>query len=273
MFAPVQAHSWADNVGGGSYRGAQGANDLIKQRYYCPLASVDQCQPPAKNNVILPADAVRPCRTDFETPNWGSAVAGQQMYVHWAGNGHTGADQSAGTCVSLSIAPYALDPDRSAFKTLASCLPFAHDGGITDGYVTIPANLPAGKYTVFWLWDFSPFWFSSCSDINVSSGGVIPVTSTAPTTTSLRTTTAAPTTAISTNNPVPSSTIASSTVSGTIATANQVSGGNASDCKKYTKPNAQCVTLFGPASYCISWETDSCGRSRCNGAPIDTSPC
>ena len=264
------AHSWADNVGGGSYRGAQGGNDLIKQRYYCPFASLAQCATPASSGVVLTAENQRPCRTDFPTPTWGNAVAGEQMYVHWAGNGHTGS-QGAGTCVSISIAPYSVDPDLSSFRQLASCLPYSHSGDITDAFVTIPADLPSGQYTVFWMWDFAPFWFSSCSDINVV-GKTSPVT-TAPTSkpvtpvpqTSLRTTvvpTIAPT-AASSAAPSPTGSAAPSVV--------PVSG---SDCKTFERPNAVCQSQYGSSSLCVSWVSDKCGRSQCSGAPaVDDSKC
>lgn len=266
-FTATHAHSWADNVGGGSYRGAQGGNDLVKQRYYCPLASLDQCQPDPKHNIMLTADAMRPCRTDFPTPNWGSATAGQPMYVHWAGNGHTSDTQSAGTCVSISIAPFALDPDRSAFRQIASCLPYAHDGGVTDASVRIPSDLAPGQYTVFWMWDFSPFWYSSCTDINVSGGSGGSTPSAAPT--------AAPATS---KTPFPTAApTAAPTVAPTPATSlrpsNTPSTGQAVDCKGYERPNAQCQALYGSSSYCVSWEADACGRSSCFGAPTPTSAC
>ena len=255
------AHSWADSVGGGSYRGAQGANDLIKERYYCPLGSVAQCQPPTSTGVVLGADSQRPCRTDFPTPSLGSGLAGQPMYVHWAGNGHTGA-KGAGTCVSIYIAPYEADPSFGSFRQLASCLPFSHDADVTDAYVTLPADLTSGKYTVFWLWDFAPFWFSSCSDINVvGSSGVVTTTSgpvsTNQVTTSLRTS-AAPVT----------------TKTATAAPATSGSGSSSTDCKSYDKPNTVCQSLYGASSYCVSWVMDKCGRSRCSGGPaVDDSKC
>ena len=266
--ATVTGHSWADIVGGGSYRGAQAGGDLGEQRYFCPLATLAQCQPPAKNNVVLPPDAMRPCRTDFPTPKWGSGTAGQPMYVHWAGNGHTGADQSGGTCVRIAIAPYALDPDMSTFRDLATCLPFAHDGGITDASVVLPADLKSGQYTVFWEWDFAPFWFSSCSDINVVGAGgatIPPPVTTGPTATIARpASTAAPiTTKATTKAPV------------TIAPATPAPSGPVSsvDCKTYSMPNAQCAALYGPASHCESWVADKCGRSHCTGTTFDDSHC
>jgi hypothetical protein len=261
------AHSWADNVGGGSYRGAQGANDLIKQRYYCP-SSLDQCKTPPNSGVVLTAENLRPCRTDFPTPSWGSAVAGEQMYVHWAGNGHTGA-QAVGTCVSIYITPYALDPDFGAFRQLAGCLPYSHNGDMTDAFVTIPADLASGRYTVFWMWDFAPFWFSSCSDINVvgNSGPTAPAT-----TASLRTT-AAPV-PVTTGAPAP---VTVAPVPGTTAPVTPTAAPgpvSASDCKGFDRPNAECQAKHGGSSFCVSWVMDKCGRSQCSGAPpMDDSKC
>lgn len=260
----ANAHSWADSVGGGSYRGAQGANDLIKQRYFCPLSSVDACQPPASTGVVLTAENMRPCRTDFPTPQWGSAVAGQGMYVHWAGNGHTGS-KGAGTCVSIYIAPYALNPDMGSFRQLASCLPYSHDGDITDATVMIPPDLASGQYTVFWLWDFAPFWFSSCSDITVSgSAGPSPPTTQKPQP-STSAPTAAPTAMPTTAGSVPTTSLRPSS-SGPVP--------GISDCKSFDKPNAACQSQYGASSYCVSWVMDKCGRSACMGAPaVDDSKC
>ncbi len=245
-------HSWADDVGGGSYRGAQGANDLVKQRYYCPFTSLAQCQPPASTGVVLTPANQRPCRTDLTTPTWGSGVAGQPMYIHWAGNGHTGA-KSSGTCVSIFIAPYSLDPDFNEFRKLASCLPFSHDADITDAYVSLPVDLPSGRYTVFWLWDFAPFWFSSCSDINVS-GSAGPTSSPRPST--------------STKPPVTSSVNQGATTRITTIQSMTASPPTSTvDCKRYDRPNAVCQSLYGASSYCMSWVSDKCGRSNCLGAP------
>lgn len=272
----IKGHSWPDNIAGGMCRGCNpGLSDLVRQRYYCPFNSLSQCTPPANSGVVLTAENLRPCRTSpsLSSP-MGNAVAGQQMYVHWAGNGHTSPTQSGSTCVSVSIAPYAVDPDRSAFTTLASCLPFTRPGELTDGYVTLPANLASGRYTVFWLWDFAGFWFSGCTDINVSSSGGATTTSTSPTTTrpqSTTRTTSQPTTTR------PSSSTASTARPATTTTARptggSASGAIANDCKKYTLPNSQCKTLYGPNSFCASWASDKCGYSHCQGERYSDSTC
>lgn len=270
LISGVFAHSWADNVGGGSYRGGQGANDLVKERYFCPLSDLAACQP--GHGIVLTANSMRACRTDYSTPTWGNGVAGQPMYVHWAGNGHTSAAQSASTCVKIAIAPYALDPDMSSFTTLAACLPFSHGADITDAYVTLPSNLLSGKYTVFWLWDFAPFWFTSCSDINVTgSGGA---TTTLPTTTASTkpiasttvggTTTKQPTTGTTVTTKLPTTTKRPTT---TVKTSVTTGSGSGADCRSYSLPNAQCQALFGSTSYCVSWQLDGCGKARCAGAP------
>lgn len=273
LISHVAGHSWADNVAGGSYRGAQGATDLVKQRYFCPLPTLAECQPPAQTGVVLTAEALNSCRTDFPTPVWGNAVAGKPMYVHWAGNGHTGT-KGAGTCVTIKIAPYAINPAFSAFRTLASCLPFSHDGDITDASVTLPSDLPAGDYTVFWGWDFAPFWFSSCSDIRVSAGSgssTTKIPTTVPVTAKV-TTTKPPTTPRSTITPISTST----TVRGSVPSSKPVGGSvpaSTGDCKRYVKPNEQCSLQFGPSSYCVSWVQDKCGRSHCFGTTFDDSRC
>ena len=269
----VNGHSWPDNIGGGSYRGAQGANDLIKERYFCPLASVDACQP--GHGIVLTASSQRACRTDFPTPVWGNGVAGQQMYVHWAGNGHTSTAQSGGTCVKIAIAPYAIDPEMSSFTTLANCLPYSHGSDITDGYVTLPANLPTGKYTVFWLWDFAPFWFTGCGDINVVGASTATTTPRASTATTARpasstplATTARPasTTPLATTTRAAAATTTTRAPSTAGTTKPATTGANA-DCRDALLPNSNCQSLFGPSSYCVSWQLDSCGKARCAGAP------
>ena len=300
LVAGVTGHSWADDVAGGSFRGGQGGSDLVKERYYCPLPTLEACQPPAKNGIMLTPDAMNACRTDYPTPSWGNAVAGQPMYVHWAGNGHTGS-KGDGTCVTIKIAPYALDPPKSSFTTLAECLPYSHDGDITDASVNLPSNLPAGDYTVFWEWDFPPFWFSSCSDIRVTSTSassntpttyspqttmtmaasvgtpsmqatrtppseVVQVTTIAPSTArplTVEVTTRAPSTTESTKQMPATSPL-------TVGSALPVS---TDDCKRYLKPNEQCALQYGPASYCPSWVMDKCGHSHCFGTTYDDSHC
>ena len=238
------SHSWADSVGGGSYRGAQGSSDLVKERYFCPKSSLDDCQPPNGTHVVLTTSSMRPCRTDFQTPIWGSAFPGEAMYVHWAGNGHTG-NKGNGTCVSMYIAPYALDPDFSSFRPLVSCLPFSYGNDVTDGNVTIPSDLSPGPYTVFWLWDFAPFWFSSCSDINVSP----------------RTTTTTTTTRSFTGR-----TIASSTSSSELVSSYEFRGCASLDTRF-------CRDHYGQKSYCKSWSLDRCGRAACFLHSLDKIPC
>ncbi len=240
LVSGVRAHSWADNVGGGSYRGAQGADDLIKQRYFCPLASLAECQPPASTSVVLTSSNMRPCRKDFETPQWGSAVPGKPMYMHWAGNGHTG-DKSTGSCVSVYIAPYSIDPDMSSFQQLASCLPYSHGADVTDATINIPANLPVGQYTVFWLWDFSPFWFSSCSDIYLKID--IP----------------SPTPFVPMTHAMPS-----------LLSSEKIRYQSAGCSGLRT---GFCLDAFGPTSYCKSWSLDRCKRASCHIDDLSSKPC
>lgn len=235
VFGVCSGHSWAEIVGGGSYRGAQGADDLIKQRYYCPLPSLADCQPPASTNVVLNESNQRPCRSDFPTPVWGSAFVGEQMYVHWAGNGHTGS--SNGTCVSMYLAPYAIDPDFSSFRKLVDCLPFSYGADITDGNVTIPSDITPGNYTLFWLWDFSFFWFSSCTDIHIYQPG---------------TTTRTPSIA--------------STTPGSMSSEYRARGCQPLD-------SGFCAREFGPKSYCKTWSLDRCGRAQCFDGDIASLPC
>jgi hypothetical protein len=242
----VDGHSWADIVGGGSFRGAQAISDLDKQRYFCPLSSLGECQPPNKTGVVLTRDSMRPCRTDLLTSVWGNAVSGRSIYIHWAGNGHTG-NRSEGTCVSVSIAPYALDPDPSSFVPLATCLPFSYGADQTDANVTIPSHLPSGNFTIFWLWDFKPFWFSSCSDIRVTNSYSTFTTAMPPLTTS----------AILSRNGIETLPSTASYESRGCALLN----------------NEFCKSRFGEASYCKTWSVDRCGRSSCFGGDFESTRC
>lgn len=275
---PSSGHSWPESIAGGAWRGAQAPNDAGKERYYCPLSTLAACQPDPKHNVVLPASAMRPCRSSppITTP-MGNAVAGGPMYVHWAGNGHTSPHQSAASCVKIGIAPYAVDPDASAFTILAACLPYSRGptNELTDATLTLPANLAPGRYTVWWEWDFAPFWFSDCGDINVAAGQG--ATTVAPTsggtssrpTTSGRTTTRPPSSAGSTPRPTTTRPVQTTARPGT--TQGPVGG---SDCKSFTRPNTQCQALYGAQSFCMSWQVDKCGRSLCSGQPpMDTSNC
>jgi hypothetical protein len=228
----LYAHSWADIVGGGSFRGAQGINDLVKERYFCPLKTLAECQPPAKTGVVLDSSNMRPCRTDFDTPTWGSAVIGESMYVHWAGNGHTG-EKGEGTCVTMYLTPYSLDPDFSNFRKITACLPFSYGADITDANVTIPSDLKPGDYTLFWLWDFSPFWYSSCSDIRLIDRAMM--TPVAPT-------------------------------GGMARKAYEAEGCSGLD-------TGFCSREFGSSSYCKTWALDRCGRSECKNGDIASMPC
>jgi hypothetical protein len=231
----VDGHSFLDIVGtdGGVARGAYYTDDLLRQRLYCPLATLAQCQPPAKHGIVLSTSAMRRCRKDDPKSHpMAQAVRGQDLYLHWAGNGHTSSNTS---CVSVSIAPYAVDPDDSTFTELVSCLPFARgpNNTVTDGLIRIPASTLPGDYTIFWEWFFGDFWFSSCADIRVVDAGAV--------------TTIVP----------PAASNSSYTSRGC--------GQLGADFCKFT---------FGPLSYCKNWAVDACGRSLCHGIPdLDTKVC
>mmetsp|Transcript_22481 Transcript_22481/g.26419 ORF Transcript_22481/g.26419 Transcript_22481/m.26419 type:complete len:88 (-) Transcript_22481:208-471(-) len=85
------------------------------------------------------------------------------------GNGHTN-HQSHGTCVQIKIAPYKDDPSFDDFTTLEECHPYYNKDVIIDtssATVTIPRNLTAGIYTVFYMWLFERVYFATCADIIV----------------------------------------------------------------------------------------------------------
>ena len=217
------SHSFLDVVGkdGGTMRGAE-LPELDKQRLFCPYSNLTQCQPDPKHGVVLTAQNQRPCRSDLKSNPMATVRAGDLLYLHWAGNGHTA---SVGTCVKISISKFSMDPDVSSFTPLETCLPFARNGQDTDANVTIPGDLDDGEYTIFWLWDFAGFWFSSCADIVVgrSSGGLAAATS-------------------------------------STEEAAYVAGG----CSSASVGKDFCKIKFGLRSYCQEWARDSCGRSLCH---------
>jgi len=326
MTGSAWGHSWVTQMGtGGVMRGIELAGDLAKQRYVCPLSTLAACQPDPKHGITLTADAMRPCRGGKSSP-MGNVNAGDNLYVQWAGNGHTGA-KSAGTCVKIMIAPYASDPDFSAFTTLAGCLPYDRGNEITDGTVALPGNIAPGEYTIFWMWDFTEFWYSSCADIHVNGKGSPGATSapSAPSTEDCKqygdpnkqcqtlygplsyckswvndrcgyshcfgadfddsncgskaaTTVKPGTTAKPGTTVKPGTTAEPGTTAAKAGTTAKPAA--STDLQTYKKKGCVglsgsfCSSQYGPTSYCKNWQTDSCGRSPCQGdSALSTLPC
>jgi len=297
IFSVVQGHSWLEQVGAnGVMRDYWGATDLQKERYYCPLATLDLCQPAARYNVTLTADAMNPCDSGLKSDPEATVGLDQNLYLLWAANGHAGS-QSLGTCVYVGITPYADNPPASAFTTMAACLPFSHDNETTDASLPFPPGTTVGEYTVFWLWNFTVFWFSSCADIIVLPAG--------------QDGTLAPTTNSSllsvdcTTYPDPTKGCVelvglgsfckswqqdacgkshcqgdiiyddSMCVEGSLSTSlpttiTRNTDNNGPYAVYYTSgcgslSDADCVALMGPGSYCHTWQVDACNRSVCHG--------
>ena len=285
-------------------RGAYLGSDTLKQRYFCPLVSLDLCQPPTKTGIVLSPSSMRPCRTDdLPSRPMGSVVAGASLYLHWAGNGHTAVN---GTCVKVAIAPYAIDPDIQDFTIIADCLPFSHGRDLTDANITVPAWLQPGDYTLFWLWDFSPFWFSSCADIIVGRpsttanlqdplyrqkgcGGVLgddycrhtfgaasycklwAKDDCGKSTCHLDTRTSC-LTQQQTNPTIDVPTTGIPVVSTTVApSTTQLAISTGGGLLLYRLKGCAslasdfCLGSFGAESYCKTWQRDTCGRSTCHG--------
>ena len=247
--APVlaAAHSFLIQVGSnGIQRGGLDGTDLDRQRYYCPLDDLSKCVA-TSSGIVLTEDSKRPCRQG-KSPVEATGTAGDPFYVEWAGNGHVGKDN--GTCVSISIAPYSNDPNPGDFQTLQSCAPYSHDDGMTNTYVTLPANLATGEYTIFWLWPFAEFYYSSCADITVTSS--VSTTSAPSDSTS---TTSAPsdtTTTVAPDTTVPSNlAIADSSLTG--------------GCQNQADPDVACKSYYGNNSYCKKDLVDHCGFAWCQG--------
>lgn len=210
-------------------RGAE-LSELEKQRLFCPSQNLTQCQPDPKHGIVLSDSSLRPCRADLKSNPMASVKAGDQLYLHWAGNGHTAA---VGTCVKVSISKFAMDPNLNDFSPLETCLPFATNGVDTEANVTIPASLGDGEYTIFWLWDFTGFVFSSCADIRVGPSGGDLVGEVTP----------------------------------AEAIAYEKTG-----CASEGVGSDFCRQKFGLKSFCQDWARDSCGRSICH-SDTTISPC
>ncbi len=174
-------HSWIEKLegphgNGMSRMGMPTKSDSALIRYFCPHENLDDCQVDAKHGVILEESAKRPCRSDMVSDPKTPTRPGADLVLHWAANGHANNGQSDGTCVKVMIAPFAEDPSIEDFAVVpgAECLPYwiiSNQGSVeTEGSITIPANLDPGTYTLFWHWNFLPFHFASCADIDVLEG-------------------------------------------------------------------------------------------------------
>src|SRR6056300_1657528 len=71
LLSSVHSHSWIEKVeseyGEGASRIGMDAqhSDSYLQRYFCPLSTLEECQPDQKHNIILDETAMRPCRPDM----------------------------------------------------------------------------------------------------------------------------------------------------------------------------------------------------------------
>ena len=182
------------------------------------------------------------------------------------GNGHVNNNgQSDGTCVKMMLTPYESDPDFGSFEMIpgAECVPYWYTNAEgfekTDHTVTIPADTAPGKYTLLWYWDFTEFWYSSCSDIDV-----LPASDAVPTSQPVATPTKAPTgtpTKAPTSPPqtAPPQTYPPTLDAGDMQTY-QVTG-----CTHFADSDAFCQSYLGASSYCKYWNQDECNRSVCQG--------
>jgi hypothetical protein len=218
-------HSWLTLIGlDGLQRGGLNGTDLTRQRYYCPYSNFSLCTA-ASSNVTLPADSNRPCRQQVSNP-MARVAAGSDLSIVWAGNGHT--DQGFGSCVNVSITPFSIDPSISSFSPLVDCASFVN-GSTPTTLAAIPKTYTPGNYTIFWVWDFAGFFYSSCADIVVTPPTVSP-----------------PLTYL--------------TLSQALAMPYGIV-----NCAMVTDSAGYCQRAVSPRSYCISWSVDTCGRSHCHG--------
>jgi len=220
----TSAHSWLVLLGeNGLQRGGLNGTDLTRQRYYCPHTDFSKCTA-ASSNVTLPADSNRPCRQQISNP-MAKVSAGSPLSLIWAGNGHS--QQWENTCVDVMITPFAIDPSISSFHSLVNCTTFT-DGSTPGTIVHIPQSYPPGQYTLFWLWDFAEFYYSSCADIIVTSG---PPTN----------------------------------VTGFTSQQALKLPYDEVDCSLVKDADGYCMAAAKSTSYCIYWDKDTCGMSHCHG--------
>jgi hypothetical protein len=256
----------------------KGTSEHVKQRYFCPTANLADCQPTGNNQEMV-AENQRPCRKG-DSPIFGEGKAGGPLHVAWPANGHAN-EQADGTCVKLGFAPYSADPDYSSVKFFQDCLPYTHGDRKTFADVTIPSDMRTGKYTLFWMWDFASFWFSSCIDFNIqgtsggssgssSSNGAKPATTTAePAKDEPVQTTALPEHEQTTALPEHEETKSAGKATGHRHHSSKA--GAETDLEFYKKNGCgelgsdYCRAHFTRKSYCMSFKADKCGRSICHG--------
>lgn len=238
-------------------------DDLYNQRYYCPTTDFSQCIPSNQQNFALPADSNMPCRTGQSNP-MAVTAAGSELMLRWAGNGHT--DQWAGTCIKVQMGPYNSDPTIDQLPTvLGTCLPYVGSDGQTQANVLIPAGTAPGDYTLFWVWDFAGFYYSSCADIvvNPSSGSTTSSPNTVVTVNPSGTSSTGPSQPQSTSAPLSTTTSRLRSTSQSSTVNNEMDNYNGKGCSEL--PSLFCSNAYGQGNYCKSWITDICGRSMCSG--------
>ena len=91
----TNGHSWIEKVeslyGEGASRiGLEVNSDSYRQRYFCPLSNLEECQPDPKHNIVLDESAMRPCRSGLVSNPKAVMKPGTDLMLYWAGNGHVG---------------------------------------------------------------------------------------------------------------------------------------------------------------------------------------
>ena len=91
----TNGHSWIEKVespyGEGASRiGLEVNSDSYRQRYFCPLSTLNECQPDPKHKIVLDESAMRPCRSGLVSNPMAVMKSGTDLTLHWAGNGHVG---------------------------------------------------------------------------------------------------------------------------------------------------------------------------------------
>mmetsp|Transcript_27643 Transcript_27643/g.40812 ORF Transcript_27643/g.40812 Transcript_27643/m.40812 type:complete len:769 (-) Transcript_27643:70-2376(-) len=186
----VEGHSWIEELqspyGKGMSRvGMPTKSDSYLIRYFCPYEDLDDCQPDPKHGIDLynlppsNGDPRRPCRSGFESDPKTPVRSGSDVLISWAGNGHVANGQSDGTCVKVMLGLFEDDPSINDFVEIpgAECLDYwifnSKGQPASEGTITIPDDVAPGQYTLFWSWNFTEFWYSSCADIDVLSEGEV----------------------------------------------------------------------------------------------------
>jgi len=133
---------------------------------FCPFSSGHGWMVSPKPRAVATTNSNTPCENT--TPSAGGVYnSGTPMTVSWI-HPHSGGN------IDIRLAPQSMSTAQANFKSLGTV---PYDSPLTAGdasaQVTLPANLPPGRYTVQWEWDSSAYY--NCADVVIVPPGSSPV--------------------------------------------------------------------------------------------------